>query len=113
MKTEIQLTAEQVEHIERLYHEMKKQVIPWGLQLIQQERELNTAFADGNITEEKLTEFLEAIAETSKQLRYAHLATHLETYKILSPAQIHLYNTLRGYNAGTPENHNPAEHHGH
>ncbi len=113
MQEEIQLTAEQVEHIERLYHEMNAQAIPLGLQLIQLEKELNTAFANGSITEKTLTALLGEIAETTKQLRYVHLATHLETPKILSPEQIHLYNTLRGYNAGTHKDHNPTEHHGH
>lgn len=113
MKKEIQLTVEQVEHIESLYREMKEQAIPLGLQLIQLEGELNTAFADGSITKKKLAELLEAIADTNKQLRYVHLATHLETPKILSSEQIQTYNTLRGYNSDTLEHHNPEEHQGH
>ena len=40
---------------------------------------------------------LEEIGRTRSELRYIHLATHLETPKILSPHQIEKYNHLRGY----------------
>ncbi len=91
---------------------MKKQAISLGLELIELERQLNNHFAKRTITDKLLLEMLENIAQVRKQLRYAHLVTHLKTPKILTPEQIELYNKLRGYASddpceNIPEGHNP------
>lgn len=97
MKQEINLTADQIKKIEALFQKMKNQAIPLGLKFIELERELNRYFADNSITEEKLQQSLEKIAQVRKQLRYVHLSTHLKTPSIISKSQINLYNKLRGY----------------
>ncbi len=112
MKDEVPLTAEQVQQIEALYAEMKAHAIPLGNQLIEQERALNAAFADGTITDAQLEEMLAAIADTYRQLRYTHLSTHLKSLPLLTSEQVQRYNTLRGYFsddpcANIPEGHNP------
>ena len=110
MAQEIQLTPTQRERIEHIYAEMKAQAIPLGKQFIALEQALNTAFADGSITDEALQELLKAIADVSQQLRYVHLSTHLKTPDILTSEQIQLYNTLRGYSSDDPCRNIPAGH---
>jgi Spy/CpxP family protein refolding chaperone len=110
MKDDVPLTQEQVQQIEALYAEMKAQAVPLGKQLIELERQLNAAFADRSITEARLHEMLEAIAETHKQLRYVHLSTHLKSLPLLTPEQVQRYNTLRGYFADDPCSNIPEGH---
>jgi len=112
MKEEIKLSTEQIRKIEDVYQGMKKRAIPLGLELIKLERELNTHFANGTITEKLLNELLGEIAHVYKRLRYTHLAAHLETPTIITSQQIALYNKLRGYSSedpceNIPEGHDP------
>jgi hypothetical protein len=44
------------------------------------------------------------------ELRYVHLAAHLETPEILTPHQVATYNRLRGYGADDPCANPPAGH---
>lgn len=113
MADEIHLTPVQREKIQQLFNEMKAKAIPLGKQLIEQERQLNQAFADKSITPQQLSQQLDAIAQTRKELRYVHLITHLATPDILSPQQIAQYNALRGYGSAdpcsaVPQGHDPA-----
>ena len=102
MKDEIDLTAEQELKMQELYEDMKAKAIVLGQQLIAQERELDTLFADGGMDESKLDELLTSIAGTYKSLRYTHLYAHLQAPHILSEEQIRKYNELRGYSSGDP-----------
>jgi len=110
MKKEIDLTTEQETKINALFKEMKSQAIPLGKQLIALEKDLNDSFAEETITDESLKQILSKIANVRKELRYVHLATHLQTPKILNPEQISLYNKLRGYGSGDPCKNIPAGH---
>ena len=110
MKTEIGLSQEQIGQIEILYKAMQQQAIPLGIKLIEHERELNTFFANGTITEELLRGLLEEIAQTQEQLRYVHLSTHLKTPDILTVEQVDLYNKLRGYFSDDPCKNIPQGH---
>ena len=112
MEKEIGLNPKQVEEIEILYQNMKKQAIPLGLKLIELERNLNNHFANGTITENLLHELLEQIAQVRQGLRYVHLSAHLKTPAILTAEQIDLNNQLRGYSSddpckNIPEGHDP------
>ena len=89
---------------------MKARAIPVGLRLIEEERELNRRFAAGEFTDEELGQLLEQIADTTAELRYIHLSTHLQTLPILEPRQVHTYNRIRGYSVGAPESHGGAVH---
>lgn len=90
LKDRIPLSADQTRQIETLRVAMKAEAIALGARL-------EKHFADRSVNDEILRGFLNRIAETRCDLRYAHLATHLETPKILSHAQIARYNELRGY----------------
>lgn len=112
MKSEIQLSGEQIEQIEGLYDEMKERAVPLGLQLIDLEGELNKAFATRKIDEESLKDILSRISDVYEKLRFTHLSAHLKTPDILTDSQMKLYNELRGYSSddpceNVPEGHDP------
>jgi Spy/CpxP family protein refolding chaperone len=112
MKKEIRLNSEQIQKIEDIYQEMKKQAIPLGLELVELERRLNNHFANRTITDNLLHKLLGEIVQVRKKLRYAHLSAHLKTPDILTFEQITLYNELRGYSSkdpckNIPEGHDP------
>ena len=109
MKKEIKLTPRQEEKIIALYDGMKNKAQALGKQLIEQEAKLNKAFADRTINTTILKKQLSLIADTRKQLRFVHLATHLETPGILTAQQIEKYNALRGY-SDNPCDNIPAGH---
>ena len=113
MKDEIPLDETQVLAITEIYTKMKTQAIKQGEVLIALEGELEGHFQSRTITDMILRSSLEAIAGARKELRYIHLATHLQTPEILSADQIEKYNALRGYAnpdpcANTPKGHDPA-----
>jgi len=110
MKEEIALSESQVEKIQQLFDDMQQQAQTLGKKLIRLESELNQAFANRTVDKKSLREKLSSIADVRKELRYVHLATHLETPSILSEKQISKYNALRGYSgdpcANIPKGHN-------
>lgn len=102
LKARIPLDAGQVAKIEAIFAEMRAKAITQGEQLIALERALENRFRDGTIDDAGLRTMLAEIAEARRDLRYIHLATHLQTPGILSPEQIATYNALRGYSSGDP-----------
>ncbi len=102
LKDEIPLDPDQVTLITELFQTMKAQAIVQGEKMIGLERQLEELFKRGTITDAELRSSLAAIAETRRELRYIHLATHLKTPTILSADQIKTYNALRGYSAAAP-----------
>ncbi len=110
MKKEIRLSSEQIQKIEDIYQEMKKQAIPLGLELIELERRLNNHFANRTITDNLLHKLLGEIVQVRMKLRYVHLSAHLKTPDILTFEQITLYNELRGYSSNDPCTNIPAGH---
>ena len=120
LKSKIPLSPEQVASLTKVYEEMRQQAVKLGGELIDLERKLDQSFQKRSITDSSLHELLREISRVRMQLRYAHLAAHLKTPKILSEAQIARYNQLRGYGqkdpcASVPARHNPAmwrKHHG-
>lgn len=62
---------------------------------------MNDLFAKGKANQLSLRANVEEIAGLQGDLRFVHLAAHLEIRRVLSPDQIEKYNELRGY--GTKE----------
>jgi hypothetical protein len=110
LKDQIPLDDAQVAAIGDLYRTMKARAIEQGERLIALEQSLEDRFRDGTITDATLRRSLDAIAEARRELRYIHLATHLETPRILSAEQIAAYNALRGYKTADPCDNPPAGH---
>jgi Spy/CpxP family protein refolding chaperone len=97
LSSQLNLTTAQEVKIGESYHTMNNEAKAIGAQIIAVEKEMNEAFSNKTITEEELRMLLEIGADLYSQLRYIHLAAHLETVNVLTPEQIHLYNKLRGY----------------
>lgn len=111
MKREIALTAAQEAEIETVRARMQAEAAELGRRLVALEADLNAAFAAGTATKEGLRERLAAIASVERDLRFAHLAAHLETPSILTAGQIRAYNELRGFaQASDPCANPPAGH---
>jgi Spy/CpxP family protein refolding chaperone len=102
MQGDLGLTPDQVARLQAIYDDMKKQAVPLGQELIEGERALEEAFADGSLDEKELRRRLHRIARVRGDLRYVHLSAHLKTPPLLSEEQIRSYNSLRGYDGQDP-----------
>jgi len=112
MKSEIGLSSEQISAIETIWSEMNQNARRLGERYVALEKQLNELFATGQITPETLKVLLSKIATVRAELRYTHLSSHLQTGPVLKPAQVALYNRLRGYSnddpcLNIPEGHDP------
>jgi Spy/CpxP family protein refolding chaperone len=95
--TELGLTDTQRAATEVLYGDMRDKAQGIGRKIIDAERELDQAFANGTITADALRAHLGAVGLLRSELRTVHLATHLTQHALLTPEQIVHYNELRGY----------------
>lgn len=72
-----------------------------GAQIVEAERDLDRAFADGRIDAADLRIRVNAIAVLQGELRAVHLDAHLTQRSLLTPEQIARYNAVRGYHVTT------------
>ena len=100
---EIGLDETQVAKLRAIKQAMTAQAKPLGEKLVALEAELDRQFADGEITDNSLRALLAQIAETRRDLRYTHLATHFKTPPLLTARQTAAYNNLRGYAPAVPD----------
>jgi Spy/CpxP family protein refolding chaperone len=102
----LELTAAQRDAVQKSHDRMLAAAKSLGAAIIDLEKQLDVAFSAKTIDEKRLEELTSAIAEKQGQLRYAHLAAHLDTRAALTPHQIVIYAKLRGYSGGAqPEHH--------
>ena len=94
------LTADQLRRTDALMEGMGAEARRLGALLVEAERGLDRAFAEGTIDDAGLQERVGAIARLRGELRTVHLAAHLRTVEILTDHQRHRYQQLRGYGAG-------------
>jgi Heavy-metal resistance len=80
-----------------LMNNHKAAVKALGEKLIDEERNLDSLFAQKKITPESLDVLTQKIGQLQAQIRAEHLRTHLAQAALLSREQIAKYNTLRGY----------------
>lgn len=99
MREEIALTPEQARKIDAIRQRMQGEAIQVGTRLVDLESRLDKAFASGSVRPEDLRRAVAEIEAVRGELRYVHLAAHLETPDILTPHQVMTYNRLRGYTA--------------
>jgi len=112
LKDKLELTAAQVGKLQGLFSAMKAEAIATGKLLIEQERELNEAFAKQTVTLASLEAMTQKIGATHAALRAGHLKYHVATLAILTPDQVKRYNELRGYATNAPaRHHHPAGRH--
>lgn len=111
LEKQIGLTDLQKQEIQKVFEKMRSEAIPLGEKLIQLEEELNSSFANQEISQDLLESSISKIERVRAKLRIVHLSAHLKTSKILTNEQIKIYNELRGYKSdpckNIPEGHNP------
>jgi len=82
-----------------------------GREIMAAEAALDAAFAAKRIDAAMLKAQTDAIAALMGRLRAVHLAAHLETAPLLTPAQRAQYAALRGYGGqAEPDAHHPRKH---
>ena len=94
---ELDLSLQQREQVRGIEREMREKAMALGTAIVENERRLDQAFAQGTITEDGLRDLTRAIARLQADLRYVHLAAHLEVRRILNDGQVAKYDELRGY----------------
>lgn len=97
---ELGLTPGQLERTRAVENEMSARARALGAELVDAERALDRAFADGTISADGLTEMTSDVGSLRAKLRAVHLSAHLNVTEILTRRQRHLYQRLRGYGGG-------------
>lgn len=105
----LMLTPNQRDLTRSLFASMKREAIPLGKRLIEQEAELDRLFATLAITPASLESATQAIGQTQASLRQTHLKYHLSMIGVLSKEQVSRYGELRGY--ASREGSNPHHQH--
>lgn len=96
----LELSAAQREALSDLMKRHKAEARELGAKVVALERELDQLFAARSADERSVDRVLGELAAAQARLRGSHLKTHLETTRLLAPAQIDRYVRARGY-AGT------------
>jgi Spy/CpxP family protein refolding chaperone len=93
----LELSADQRARVQALFDSMKREALPIGARLLEQEAELDKQFAGHTVTADSLKASTAAVAVTQGELRETHLKYHLSTAALLTPVQMQRYAELRGY----------------
>lgn len=91
------LTEQQRARTRALFEAMQQRAVTLGRELIAAEAELDRAFAEREISPERLGELVAASARIEGELRQVHLQAHLEQARWLDDEQVAEYVRLRGY----------------
>lgn len=108
---ELELSEEQTRQTQAAYDAMQAEAVRLGEAIVEGEQRLDAVFARGEAGEETVRGILDEVGQLQVELRYVHLAAHLEMRRVLTPGQVERYAALRGYGAGGHA-HDPA-HAGH
>lgn len=108
---ELELTGEQRGAVVEVFDAMHRAATGLGFEIVEAERRLDALFGRAEATPDALQAALDRLAALRADLRYAHLAAHLETRALLTETQRRRYEELRGYGAEGMDH--PPGHHGH
>jgi Spy/CpxP family protein refolding chaperone len=107
----LQLSDEQRQQTQAIFEAMRTEAVRLGTQLVARERQLDTLFAAGTISEAQVEQLVTEIATIHGQLRAVHLRAHLAQKAILTPDQRRRYDALRGYNTSRHDHGGPHRRH--
>jgi hypothetical protein len=110
LKDELGLSPDQVSSLHAIFAQMQTEAKAAGERFIAAEAAIEAGFRKGNLTPEQLRVLIAAAGEARAELRYIHLARHLQTPPLLTTEQIARYSALRGYGARNPCSAMPAGH---
>lgn len=94
---ELELTEEQRRETQRIFDTMRAEATRLGKLVVEKEGELNSAFAEGSVNRESLTNLVNEVSRLQGELRALHLSAHIEMKQFLSAKQVATYDKLRGY----------------
>jgi Spy/CpxP family protein refolding chaperone len=97
MSEMLELTSDQEETVRTIFEEMQGEARALGAVVVERERELDRAFAEGAIEESELERLVGEIADARGRLRAAHLRAHVRLYPVLTEEQRAHYQRARGY----------------
>ena len=97
LANQLGLSDAQRKATDSLYANMRERALSIGRQIIEAERTLDRAFANGAIGPATLQSQIRAIASLQGGLRGVHLEAHLAQRSLLTSEQIAQYDVLRGY----------------
>lgn len=110
LSEELDLTGEQIERTRAIFDRMHARAVRLGERIVERERELDQAFAAGDMDEQRLESMLMELGKLKGRLRYTHLAAHLDQRPLLTDEQVEAYWKHRGY-AGQGEFHDHVHDH--
>lgn len=99
LRSELGLSDGQIAGVQAIFDRMRADARRVGARLLDLEMQLDHAFRDRRIEASGLRTLVDAIGTARAELRFIHLAAHLETPEILSDVQIARYGDLRGYDS--------------
>jgi Spy/CpxP family protein refolding chaperone len=105
MSDQLELTDEQLKHIEAIYDDMKEKARAKGDIIIRKEEELSRMFSSATAHEESVLQTAREIGTLRGELRAVHLLAHLQAADVLSESQRLLYHHLRHGNGGSHSHH--------
>lgn len=97
LKQALLLSEQQVLATETVFAHMQQTAIQIGKAYLNKEQELEQLFSTNQLNQAKLKPLLADIAKLKAELRYTHLAAHIQMHTVLSSEQITEYDRLRGY----------------
>lgn len=102
---ELDLSESQRTRTRELFEAMQARASALGRELIDAEAALDEAFAERDISPERLAKLVAASARLEGDLRRVHLEAHLDQAALLDDEQVARYVRLRGYGRGSHEHH--------
>ncbi len=97
MAEHLGLTPEQKRDLERVRAQMLKDAVPLGQRIVDLERQLDRAFANGTADEDAVVLLTAQIGLLDGEIRASHLRAHIATRGLLTPEQVAQYDAMRGY----------------
>jgi len=95
----LSLTSDQLTEVEEIHRQMLAEAKRVGSEILEKEKLLDQRFAHRHIDEPTLRQLTLEIGALHGELRFGHLAAHLQVSSILNQNQIDTYDSLRGYKA--------------
>ena len=105
LANQLALTPEQMRQTRAIFETMHAQAVALGMQLVEKEQALDRQFANGSMDAASLQSLVSEIGGLQANIRYTHLAAHLEQKAVLTEQQVQLYDQLRGYRAAHGKGH--------
>lgn len=95
LRYQLQLAPEQEEQVQSLFERMRVQARATAKKLLAKEAALERLFASGTVDPGAARRLVEESAALRAELRWVHLAAHLQAYGLLSAEQRARYQELR------------------